>query len=79
MHAIFKSGSDDCVWVVEADSTISRKVVKVEGFDAKGNVKVGNGFNGTEQIVKAGVEHLVEGEKVDVISQPSASNVGGLK
>ena len=79
IHAIFKSGEDDCVWVLNADSTIGKRVVKVEGLDEKGDAKVGNQLDGTEQIVKAGVDLLVEGEKVKVIDQSSSTNVGALK
>lgn len=79
IHSIFKSGNDDCIWVLNADSTISKKVVKVEGLDDNGDAKVGEQLNGSELIVKAGVDQLVEGEKVKVIAQPSATNVGGIK
>lgn len=79
IHSIFKSGNDDCVWIVNADSTVSKKEVKVEGLDCKGDAMVGNQLNGTEQIVKAGVAFLTDGEKVKVISKPSVTNVGGLK
>lgn len=78
-HSIFKSGNDDCVWVLNADSTISKRVVKVESIDPNGDAKIGGQLNGSEQIVKAGVNLLVDGEKVKVVGQPSSTNVGGIK
>lgn len=79
IHAIFKSGEEECIWILNADSTISKKAITVQGLDDNGNAKVGNQLDGTEQLVKAGVEYLTEGEKVKVISSQSSTNVGGLK
>ena len=36
------------------------------------------GLTGNEQIVRAGVNMLQQGEKVYVIERPSKTNVGGL-
>ena len=41
-------------------------------------VTVSNGLDGSERIVRAGVNSLLEGEKVTVIEEPEKSNVGGL-
>ena len=40
--------------------------------------RIREGLTGSEQIVRAGVGALQEGEKVRVIERPSKTNVGGL-
>ena len=65
--------------MVQADSTVARREVQLSGTDETGNALVNSGLQGSEQVVKAGVNVLLEGEKVKVIGQPSATNIGGLK
>ncbi len=79
LHALFEEGGKSYVWVVQADSTVARREVQLSGTDETGNALVSSGLQGSEQVVKAGVNVLLEGEKVKVIGQPSATNIGGLK
>ena len=48
------------------------------GIDDAGHSVIASGLTGDETVVRAGVGVLREGEKVQVISQPTATNVGGL-
>lgn len=76
--SVFKSSKDLCVWVLKEDSTIEKRTVTIDGRFCGDQVIVTSGLSGTEEIVRAGVNVLQEGEKVIVIEQPEQSNVGGL-
>ena len=76
--SIFKSSDNSCVWVLKEDSTIEKRIITIDNNFSGEQVAVTKGLNGTEKIVRAGVNSLQEGEKVTVIEQPEKSNVGGL-
>ena len=78
LGALFLDGETPSVWVFEADSTVSRRAVTVDNTDAEGRAVIVEGLSGSEQIVRAGVAALEEGEKVRVVEAPSQTNVGGL-
>ena len=76
--SIFKSSDNSCVWVLKEDSTIEKRIITIDNNFSGEQVAVTKGLNGTEKIVRAGVNSLQEGEKVTFIEQPEKSNVGGL-
>ena len=76
--AVFCDGDTSCVWVLGADSTLVKQQVMLDGNDAQGRAVIREGLTGNEQIVRAGVNMLQQGEKVHVIERPSKTNVGGL-
>lgn len=76
--AVFRDGDTSCVWVLGADSTLVKQQVMLDGNDAQGRAVIREGLTGNEQIVRAGVNMLQQGEKVHVIERPSKTNVGGL-
>lgn len=76
--AVFRDGDTSCVWVLGADSTLVKQPVELDGMDAQGRAVIREGLTGSEEIVRAGVGALQEGEKVRVIERPSKTNVGGL-
>lgn len=78
LGAIFLEGDTPSVWVFGADSTVRRRAVVLDNTDAEGRAVVREGLDGSEQIVRAGVSALEEGEKVRVVASPSRTNVGGL-
>ncbi len=78
LGAIFLEGDTPSVWVFGADSTVRRRAVVLDNTDAEGRAVVREGLDGSEQIVRAGVSALEEGEKVRVVEVPSQTNVGGL-
>lgn len=57
---------------------MTRRQVELGDVDPEGRAVVLGGLTGDEQIVRAGVHVLQEGEKVRVIDAPSSTNVGGL-
>ncbi|WP_417014659.1 efflux RND transporter periplasmic adaptor subunit [Alistipes sp.] len=78
LGAVFLEGDTPCVWVCDADTVVRRRAVVLDNTDAEGRAVVCEGLNGDEQIVRAGVSALEEGEKVRVVAAPSRTNVGGL-
>ena len=76
--AVFRDGDTSCVWVLGADSTLVKQQVVLGGSDSRGRAVIREGLTGSEQIVRAGVNALQEGEKVRVIERASKTNVGGL-
>lgn len=76
--AVFRDGDTSCVWVLGADSTLVKQQVVLDGSDSRGRAVILEGLTGSEQIVRAGVNALQEGEKVRVIERASKTNVGGL-
>lgn len=78
LHAIVRQQEETYVWIVETDSTVSRRKVVCNGIDGTGAAIISAGLNGKEQVVKAGVNALQEKEKVRVTDTESKTNVGGL-
>lgn len=79
LSALFQDGGNSCVWVFNpADSTVVKRTVQTAGTDSDGNVRIGGGVSADEQVVRAGVHSLHDGERVHVLSEASATNVGGL-
>lgn len=78
LHCIFNHEGQNCVWVINNDSTVSRHVVSLDGTDEEGRAIVVDGLSGDEHIVNAGVNALRDNEKVRIIEPVSPTNVGGL-
>lgn len=79
LSAIFEDPDGQaCVWIYGQDSTLSKRTIVCDGFDNQGRAVVIKGLRGDEQIVRAGVTMVREGEKVNVIEAMSTTNVGGL-
>lgn len=79
-RAIFEANGQQKVWVLSpADSTIHATTVTTDGsINRDGTATVLTGLGSDDIIVRAGVNALVEGEKVKVIEPASATNVGNL-
>lgn len=78
LHALSQQEGKTYVWVLQSDSTVSRRSVVCSGMDGTGAAVITSGLEGSEQVVKAGVDALQEGEKVRVVETESETNVGGL-
>jgi hypothetical protein len=78
--AVFRDNAknEPCVWVLEADSTVFKRPVVLNGTDAEGRAVVIEGLTGDERIVRAGVNVLQEGQRVRVVKKTSKTNIGGL-
>lgn len=77
-QALFQDKGTTCVWTMGSDSVVRRTPVEVASLDGRGNAVVTSGLKGDERVVRAGVNVLRDGEKVRVVAEASATNVGGL-
>lgn len=66
IHTLFDNNGQQSVWVLQSDSTVHAVPVKV-AFTNDGKAEILEGLQGTEQVVRAGVNHLVEGEHIRVL------------
>ena len=78
VNSIFSEQEKSYVWVLENDSTVSKREIKLQGIDTTGKAIITEGIQGNEQIIKAGVHSLTENEKVHVLPESDKTNVGGL-
>lgn len=78
LHAVFCDGDKPCVWVFGQDSTVHKRPVVLSGTDAEGCAVITEGLSLDEQVVRAGVNVLQEGQRVGVAEELSKTNVGGL-
>ncbi len=79
VQAVFDFEGRPAVYVYDAsDSTVRATPVTLSGTGADGYVTVTSGLDLSQRIVRAGVHHLTQGEKVNVITPASDSNVGNL-
>lgn len=77
LKALFNDGGNACVWVLQADSTVTKRTVTPDG-QINGRAVIAAGLDGSEQIVRAGVNALQEGQRVKVAAGDTKTNVGGL-
>ncbi len=76
--AVFYTADEPCVWVCRGDSVVGQRRVTIGGIDAEGRAIVTEGLSADEQIVRAGVSVLSDGERVKVVGKSSETNVGDL-
>lgn len=76
--AVLNDGTDTYVWIVNADSTLSKRNVDIDRINCDGTAFLNSGLEGDETVVKNGASTLQEGEKVKIMPKPSESNIGGL-
>ncbi|MBR1520514.1 MAG: efflux RND transporter periplasmic adaptor subunit [Bacteroidaceae bacterium] len=76
-HAIFEEGGKTYVWVVEQGNIVKRHAITAHKVDSEGMAVVESGISATDQVVKAGVKALHDGDKVKIVAQHS-TNVGDL-
>ena len=76
--AIGYDESQAFVWVIGSDSTVVRKNVALGTITTDGSVEIASGLDGNEEIVRAGVNYLHDGEKVKVKTSVAGDNPGGL-
>lgn len=76
--AVFRKDGADCVWVVGQDSTVKLRKVEIEPHCSGPEVVIRSGLTGDDNVIRAGVRMLHEGDKVNIIAEPSATNAGGM-
>jgi membrane fusion protein (multidrug efflux system) len=78
-EAVFAEGDRNFVFVVQPDSTVVRRAVKL-GARQPGRVEIVEGLQGGEKVVRAGHQKLFEGAKVAPVQSaaaPAGSPAGG--
>lgn len=79
ISAVFDDNGQKYVWSVhESDSIVTATPIVISGTGENGIVEVTDGLSPDNLIVRAGVRHLVNGEKVNIISTESATNPGNM-
>lgn len=78
LSAVFSREGRTCVWVINpADSVIAAREVVTTGTGERGTAEITSGLSTDELIVRSGVNHLTEGEKVRIITE-SETNPGNV-
>ena len=77
--ALFDRDGVSHVWVYDPESSTVKAVAvtAVRGV-TDDKMLVTSGLTGTESVVRAGVHHLIDGEKVKVIDEQSETNIGNV-
>lgn len=79
LSSVFEDRDEYYVWVVNSDdSSVKARKVTVSGTGEDGFVKVTSGLSTDDIIVRAGVHHLTDGEKVTILIEESATNPGNV-
>lgn len=76
--ALFSCDGESCVWILEEDSTVSARNVKIESLHTDGTAVIGYGLNPGETVVISGTHQIKDGEKVRILEKASKTNIGGL-
>lgn len=76
--ALMRKNGKDYVWTLNQDSTVSLRQVEINPSTSGAEVEVYSGLSADDTVIRAGVRMLHEGEKVNVIEKPAASNYGGM-
>jgi RND family efflux transporter MFP subunit len=74
---VFSESGKSYVWVVQ-NGEVKKREVKTGGLSKNGDLIVLSGITERDEVVEAGLRTLQENDRVNVIPQPSKSNVGGL-
>jgi RND family efflux transporter MFP subunit len=77
--AIFNDGQNNCVWIYNDHSkSVHKQIIVLKNISEDGDIEVISGLNTGDIIVTAGVNYISEGQKVNVIENPSETNIGDL-
>lgn len=77
--AVFNDGEQTCVWIYsEQSKKVEKRSIKVNAFGSGGRIEVVSGIKIGDTIVVAGVNSITEGQNVQLIKNPSKTNIGGL-
>lgn len=79
LKAIFQRDKKSYVWVYHPEEGVvkSREVI-TNGLAGNGNIRIETGLQENELIVVAGVNVLQENQQVELLGEPTETNIGGL-
>ncbi len=75
--SIFADNGKSCVWIL-SDGRVEKRQVELGAIRSDGMVAVLNGLALGEEVITAGVQKLIEGQRVKALPKVASSNVGGL-
>lgn len=77
--SLVRHGNTTCVFVVdEKEGVVKERVVKLDIINPDGTVTVSRGLSVGEKVVRTGAHSLSDGQKVEIMAEPSKTNVGGM-
>ena len=77
--AIVDKSGEQKVFVYDPQTnTVNQRTVKVKRLHRNGMAEIESGLNDGEEVVSAGVHHIIDGQKVKPLPKQSQSNIGGL-
>ncbi|OQY38069.1 MAG: hypothetical protein B6226_04190 [Candidatus Cloacimonetes bacterium 4572_65] len=78
IESIIEEGENNYVWILSANSTVSKREIEVLDLDGTGKVLVLKGLNKGDKIISAGIYELKENQRVNPIKEIKSSNYGEL-
>ncbi len=77
--SLVRTGNTTRVFVVdESKGIVKERVVKLDFINPDGTVTVSRGLKVGEKVVRTGAHSLSDGQKVEIMAEPTETNVGGL-
>lgn len=77
--SLVRDGNTTCVFVVdEKEGVVRQRTVKLVLINPDGTVTVSRGVSVGEKVVRTGAHSLSDGQKVEIMAEPSKTNVGGM-
>ncbi|WP_294081246.1 efflux RND transporter periplasmic adaptor subunit [Proteiniphilum sp. UBA5384] len=79
LNAVFEINNSPTVWVYDStQQRVNARAIRISEIMTDGTLTVSEGLRAGEKVVSAGVHHLSDGEKVELLPQTTETNVGGL-
>lgn len=69
LTALYQSGEHAQVWIVSAENTVSKRQVSLGDFHGN-DILVLSGLNDGERLITAGVNRVIEGQRVSLMDAP---------
>lgn len=79
LNAVFEINNSPTVWVYDStQQRVNARAIRISEIMTDGTLTVSEGLRVGEKVVSAGIHHLSDGEKVELLPQTTETNVGGL-
>ncbi len=78
LTALFNDSGKTYVWVYQPNQSVQKREVVTGKLTGDGRIRISKGLQPKEQIVVAGVNNLLDNQRVEPLEAVSETNVGGL-
>jgi len=78
LTALFNDKGKTFVWVYQSNQSVQKREVVIGRLTGDGRIRISKGLQPKEQIVVAGVNNLLDNQRVEPLKAVSETNVGGL-